>query len=318
MTSSEWRSESCTRRRTSGSPSGSSREELRARSPRPRGSTPRQTGRLASGSWYLRNSADHGRGRPAAWASGTPVTFPVVGDWNGDGLDGLGVFRNGVWYLRNVAHPGRGGHRPVAFGNPGDVPVVGDWNGDGIDTIGVFRAGPVVLAKPEHHGAGRPGSFSYGSPGRRPPGRQVDGGGQVRHGRRGRDAAPGTSAPLNSTGIADITFAFGDPSDVPAGGGLERPTGCPRRASCEANTVVPARSCRPTGVGRPVVHVRRSRRPRRGRPPGAGGAGMAKCARRSSPADPRPVPVPRGSARCRSAGGDRHYVSRRARARGGR
>ena len=24
---------------------------------------------------------------------------PVVGDWDGDGKDDLGVFRNGIWYL---------------------------------------------------------------------------------------------------------------------------------------------------------------------------------------------------------------------------
>jgi len=52
----------------------------------------------------------------------------VVGDWDGNGTDTIGVFRNGVFYLRNS---NTNGFADLAFtyGQPGDVPVVGDWNG---------------------------------------------------------------------------------------------------------------------------------------------------------------------------------------------
>ena len=66
--------------------------------------------------------------------------LPVVGDWNGDGTDTIGVFRNGTWFLRNSNDPG-----PVdvafSWGARSQIPVVGDWNGDGTDTIGVYRLG---------------------------------------------------------------------------------------------------------------------------------------------------------------------------------
>ena len=126
------------------------------------GSTPRQTGKLASGSWYLRNSQTTGVAT-SSMGFGNPGDVPLVGDWNGDGIDGLGVFRNGVWYLRNALTPG-GADIAFAFGNPGDVPVVGDWNGDGIDTIGVFRQGQWFLRNQNTTGPADL-SFSYGSPG---------------------------------------------------------------------------------------------------------------------------------------------------------
>jgi hypothetical protein len=65
---------------------------------------------------------------------------PVAGDWNGDGRETTGWFRNGTWRLRNFNSVG-----PVnefRYGlQPGDLPVVGDWNGDGRTTVGIVRNG---------------------------------------------------------------------------------------------------------------------------------------------------------------------------------
>ena len=71
---------------------------------------------------------------------------PVVGDWNGDGISTVGVFRNGVWKL-DTDGDGRISEADelVEFGKPGDVPVTGDFNGDGIDDIGVYRHGTWIL-----------------------------------------------------------------------------------------------------------------------------------------------------------------------------
>ena len=65
---------------------------------------------------------------------------PVAGDWNGDGIDAIAVFRAGQWRLDSDGD-GRWTHRDqrVQFGQPGDVPVAGDWNGDGVDDLGVVR-----------------------------------------------------------------------------------------------------------------------------------------------------------------------------------
>ena len=71
---------------------------------------------------------------------GEQVDTPLAGDWNGDGIDQIGVFRSGQWMLDEDGD-GRwtGQDRPIEFGQPGDEPVVGDFDGDGIDEIGVVR-----------------------------------------------------------------------------------------------------------------------------------------------------------------------------------
>ena len=63
--------------------------------------------------------------------------LPVVGDWNGDGIDNIGVFADGTWILDSD-----GDYRydkTLHHGQKGDKPVTGDWDGDGVDDIGVYR-----------------------------------------------------------------------------------------------------------------------------------------------------------------------------------
>ena len=69
---------------------------------------------------------------------GSPGDLPVVGDWNGDGVDTVGVVRGHIWHLTDTLS-GAAPDRAFGYGNPGDKPVAGDWNGDGIDTPGVVR-----------------------------------------------------------------------------------------------------------------------------------------------------------------------------------
>ena len=71
---------------------------------------------------------------------GSPGDMPIVGDWDGDGTDGVGVFRpsNGLIYLRNSLTSGFADFTMV-LGSPGDVGIAGDWNGDGKDSPGVYR-----------------------------------------------------------------------------------------------------------------------------------------------------------------------------------
>lgn len=69
---------------------------------------------------------------------------PVVGDWNGDGVDTFGVFRPSTseWLLTDdnvtVNYRVANGSLP-RLGSRGDLAVVGDWDGDGTDSIGVVR-----------------------------------------------------------------------------------------------------------------------------------------------------------------------------------
>lgn len=66
---------------------------------------------------------------------------PIVGDFDGDGLDDLAVFNNNVFYF-DLAFNGFGGavDRQIVWGFPGvlDQPVAADMDQDGIDDIGLW------------------------------------------------------------------------------------------------------------------------------------------------------------------------------------
>jgi hypothetical protein len=71
---------------------------------------------------------------------------PIAGDWNGDGIRSVGIFRNGKWHF-DMDGDGRWseGDQVAQFGQEGDLPVVGDFNGDGIEEIGIYRAGRWII-----------------------------------------------------------------------------------------------------------------------------------------------------------------------------
>jgi len=94
----------------------------------------------------------------------------VAGDWNGDGIYTIGIFRNGVWYL-DMDGDGRWseGDLMVEFGQEGDLPVVGDWTGDGITKIGVYRNGTFYLDTNNNHKLDATDKvFQLGGPGDKP------------------------------------------------------------------------------------------------------------------------------------------------------
>ncbi|RJS70384.1 hypothetical protein CW696_05875, partial [ANME-2 cluster archaeon] len=78
-------------------------------------------------------------------AFGEPDDLPVVGDWDGDGIDNIGVYRStgatGVFYLDIDNDGGIADIVTPEYGNLGDIPVAGDWDGDSDDNIGVYRPG---------------------------------------------------------------------------------------------------------------------------------------------------------------------------------
>ena len=63
----------------------------------------------------------------------TPYLAIDSGDYNGDGLSDIAVFRpeNGLWAVRGLGR--------TYFGRMGDVPVSGDYDGDGVTDIAVFQ-----------------------------------------------------------------------------------------------------------------------------------------------------------------------------------
>lgn len=145
---------------------------------------------------------------------GNPGDTPFLGDWNGDGVDTPGVYRNGWFYLRNSLTQGVA---DVAFpyGNLGDQPVVGDWNGDGVDTVGVYRNNVFYLR--DTNSAGFASSVvPFGELGDQPlvgdwNGDRIDTigirRGDVFHLRQ-----------VNAPGGGQVVLPYGVPSDVPVKG----------------------------------------------------------------------------------------------------
>ncbi len=75
------------------------------------------------------------RGKPARIDRGRSRQLGVVGDWDGNGRDELGLYdpSTGRFQLRW----GHGAGLDVVFGPRGAVPVVGDWDADGRTNLGV-------------------------------------------------------------------------------------------------------------------------------------------------------------------------------------
>jgi len=72
---------------------------------------------------------------------GNPGDKPFVGDFDRDGVDTIGLYREstGLVYFRNSNTQGIAEFE-FYFGDPGDRLIAGDWNHDGNDTPGLYRS----------------------------------------------------------------------------------------------------------------------------------------------------------------------------------
>ena len=91
----------------------------------------------STGTWFLRNSLSAGTPAIPAFRDGGFGWIGVMGDWDGDSRDTVGVAdptgRNSpnlVWYLRDSNSAGAPDYGPFEYGHRLWVPVVGDWDGD--------------------------------------------------------------------------------------------------------------------------------------------------------------------------------------------
>jgi hypothetical protein len=125
--------------------------------------------------WHLRDSNNGGPVTVPSFTypSGPGYDFasdlyPFVGDWNGDGIDTVGVMEHNSppdrvtrWDLRNSNTTGLPEFGPV-YGRDLDIPVIGDWDGDGDDTLGVVRGDRWLLSN-DLAGGGADHSVVFGS-----------------------------------------------------------------------------------------------------------------------------------------------------------
>ena len=170
----------------------------------------------STGIWHLTRND----GSRMSFYFGNPGDTPMVGDWNCNGVDTPGLYRqsDGYVYLRNSNTQGNADVR-FYFGNPGDVPIAGDFNGDGCDTVSLYRQteGRVYIINKLGQKDGGLGaadySFYFGNPGDKPFVGDFNGDRVDTVGLHRESTGLVYFRNSNTQGIADYSFYFGDPGD---------------------------------------------------------------------------------------------------------
>jgi hypothetical protein len=167
------------------------------------------------GKWYLRE-----QGTVRSFYYGNPGDVPFLGDWDCDGEDTPGLYRqlDGFVYLRNSNTQGIADVR-FFFGNPDDIPLAGDFDGDGCDTVSVYRPseGRVYI----HNRLGSQGqslgpaqlSYYFGNPGDKPYTGDFNGNGVDTVGLHRESTGLVYFRNSHTQGFADASFFFGNPGD---------------------------------------------------------------------------------------------------------
>jgi lysophospholipase L1-like esterase len=152
--------------------------------------------------------------------TGAPVGDPVVGDWDGDGQDGLATVdpATGKWYLRNDTSSDVI-DKVFSYGGPGWRPVAGDWDGDGDDDIGTFDPATARWYLRNDTSSGAPDHvFTFGLPGWIPIAGDWDGDGRDSIGIVDPQTGHWYLSPGLGSGPLRASFVYGLPGWVPVVG----------------------------------------------------------------------------------------------------
>ncbi len=170
-----------------------------------------------SGIWYLRNPFN---GATTSFYFGDPGDFPIVGDWDCDGVETPGLYRqsDGYVYLRNSNTQGAANIK-FFFGNPGDIPLAGDFNGDGCGTVSIYRPSEGRIYIINELGANNGGlgaaefAYYFGNPGDKPFVGDFDRDGIETIGLHRESTGLVYFRNSHTQGNADAQFIYGDPGD---------------------------------------------------------------------------------------------------------
>ena len=170
----------------------------------------------SQGIWHL-GTRD---GTPGSFYFGNPGDFPIIGDWDCNGVDTPGLYRqsDGFVYLRNTNDQGIADIK-FFFGDPGDVPLAGDFNSDGCDTVSIYRPTEARIYVINTLGSNDGGlgaaeySYLFGNTGDKPFVGDFDSDGIDTVGLHRETTGFVYFRNTNATGIADHQFYFGDPGD---------------------------------------------------------------------------------------------------------
>jgi len=141
---------------------------------------PDTIGIYKAGAWYLRNTNNSGAPDLTPVFGGDVSDLPVAGDWNGDGVDTIGVYRSSSgFYFLSDSNTTPAVNYTVLFGNPGDTPFAGKWTADMThDGLGVYRNSNGILYQKKDLTTGFSDYFAiFGNPGDQGVGGDWDGNG---------------------------------------------------------------------------------------------------------------------------------------------
>lgn len=143
---------------------------------------------------------------------------PVAGDWDGDGQETVGTYRdsNGQFTLAH-GNPGTGDDL-VFYGRTGDLPVVGDWNGDGVDTVGIYRPSDNHFYLDDNNGGSSEYYFGFGLAGDFPVAGDWNGDGKDTVGLYRPSTGTFHLKNTNAAGPADLAPTLGTGGDLPVVG----------------------------------------------------------------------------------------------------
>jgi len=170
-----------------------------------------------TGIWYLHDAAT---AETTSFYFGDPGDYPIMGDWDCDGVDTPGLYRqsDGYVYLRNSNTQGTADVK-FFFGNPGDVPLAGDFNSDGCDTVSIYRPSQsrvfIMNELGENDGGLGAAEFDYyfGNPGDKPFVGDFDGDRVDTVGLHRESTGLVYFRNSHTQGNADDSFIYGDPGD---------------------------------------------------------------------------------------------------------
>lgn len=169
-----------------------------------------------TGQWSYRNA----NGTLHTIYYGNPGDHAIFGDWNCDGTETPGLYRqsDGYVYLRNSNTQGNA-DISFYFGNPGDIPIVGDFNDDTCDTVSLYRPSQqrfyiINALGTEDKGLGAADYwYVFGNPGDVPFAGDWNGDGIDTPGLRRNSDGLVYLRNSNSQGNAEISFHLGNPGD---------------------------------------------------------------------------------------------------------
>jgi hypothetical protein len=151
----------------------------------------------------------------ASFFYGDPGDYPLMGDWDCDGIDTPAMYRssNGFMYLRNANSQGTA-DLDYFYGDPSDIPLAGDFDGDGCDTLAIYRSDEGRVFVKNSLGTGVADySFFFGDPGDKPFVGDFDGDGIDTVGLHRETTGFVYFRNSNDSGVADHEFFYGDPGD---------------------------------------------------------------------------------------------------------